>query len=232
MIKKIDVISINQSMLEEIQAAHTELKSSKDDLKELHLNLDSASGEKEVAVEAAQILHSDTSIKPVTNVTGDLDVSATILTAAGFEGRRTADPKSTFIINDGQPYGKDSKPADLEGLDYYVYDALAKITGRKFTIFQKMLDGGPFSSVVAKKCGIIDEITGFRSVFRPQKPRKGKGKKKVSTSVSSTDSSVQTDNSEVKVESTTPKTVIRTRKAPEKTVTTDGAQRGRIRNNS
>lgn len=229
MITNISVSKIDQGLYDEIKKAHTALKSSSDDSKELHLNINSASGNKETSIQIAEILHSDATIIPVTNVSGNLDVAGTVLTSAGFEGRRIADPKSTFIINDGEAYGKDSKPEDLDGTDYAIYDALARITGKKFTIFKKMLEGGAFSSVVAKKCGIIDEVTGFKSAFRPQKSLKGRTRKKSVAKTETIDTQKQFENSEEVAESSAPKTVSRTRKSPTSSETTDGVQRGRIK---
>lgn len=231
MITKIQVNTIDQSLLDKIQVAHNNLKSSSDDLKELHLNLDSASGDRETAIQIAEILHSDASIIPVTNVSGVLDVAATVLTSAGFEGRRTADPKSTFIINDADAYGRDSRPQDLEGIDYAIYDTMITLTGKRDTIFKRLLEGGTFSAVVAKKSGIIDGITGFKSAFRPQKSLKGRGKKKATTPVAVVKPNTSDENSEAVAESKTPKTVIRTRKSQGQTETTDGIQRGRVRSN-
>jgi len=229
MIKEIKVSTVDQSMLNAIQAAHKELVASSDETKELHLIINSAKGNKEVAVHAAEILHSDASIIPVTTVSGNLDVAGTVLTSTGFEGRRIADPKSTFIINDGAAYGKDSKPEDLDGTDYAIFDALARITGKKFTIFKKMLEGGAFSSVVAKKCGIIDEVTGFKSVFRPQKSLKGRTRKKSVAKKAVVETPEHSENSEEMSESKEVKPVTRTRKTPEKSVSTEGVQRGRIK---
>lgn len=229
MITEINVKKIDQVFLEQVKKDHSALKSSKDDLKEVHLNFDSAKGSKEIALEVAQILHSDSSIIPVTNATGNLDVSATILVTAGFEGRRTSDPRATFIINDGQAYGQDSKPEDLEGIDYAVYDGLARMSGRKFTILKKMLEGGAFSSVVAKKCGIIDEVAGFKSAFRPQKSLKGRTRKKSVAKTEAVETPEHSENSEEMSDSKEVKPVTRTRKTPVKSESTDGVQRGRIK---
>ena len=230
MITNISVSKIDQGLYDEIKKAHTALKSSSDDSKEIHLNINSASGNKETSIQIAEILHSDATIIPVTNVSGNLDVAGTVLTATGFEGRRTADPKSTFIINDGEEYGKDSKPEDLDGTDYAIYDALARMTGRKFTIFKKMLEGGAFSSVVAKKCGIIDEVTGFKSAFRPQKSLKGRTRKKSGAKKEAVEAQEQPVISEEMVsESQDAKPVTRTRKAYAKSEPTEGVQRGRIK---
>lgn len=233
MIKKIDVIKIDQSLLEEIEAAHTELKASSDEVKELHLNLDSGSGDREVAVQAAQVLHSDATIIPVTHSSGEMDTAGTILASAGYVGRRTAEPKSAFVINDGEPYGEDSKPEDLEGLDYFVYDAVSKLTGRKSLVLKKMIEGGSFSSVIAKQCKIIDEITGFKSAFATQKSGPGRGRKKaVNTSTSAVASApvVSTDGAAVsEAVSTAPKSSPRTRIV--KRVETGNVQRGRIGKN-
>jgi len=225
MIKEIQVEKIDPSVLDAIQAAHSALVASSDATKELHLNIISAGGEKEVSVQAAQILHSDSSVIPVTNASGAMDVAATILVAAGFEGRRTADPKSSFVINDGETYGKDSKPEDLDSLDYFVYDALAKMTGRKYTILKKMLEGGSFSPVVAKKCGIIDEVSGFKSAFRPQKVSKGRGRKKAGNTSTATAPVVSPDGS---IASVSPKPSPRPRAATVKTAASGNVQRGRI----
>ncbi len=231
MITKIQVNTIDQSLLEKIETAHNNLKALKDEVKELLLNLDSASGDKETAIQIAEILHSDASIIPVTNASGNLDVAGTVLTATGYEGRRTADPKSTFIINDGEGYGKDSRPQDLEGIDYAIYDTMTTLTGKRDTIFKRLLEGGTFSAVVAKKSGIIDGITGFKSAFRPQKSLKGRGKKKATTPVAVVNPNTSDENSEAAAESKAPKTVIRTRKSQGQTETTDGIQRGRVRSN-
>jgi len=230
MVTKINVTRIDKGLYDDVKKAHTSLKSSSDDLKELLLNLDSASGDKETAIQIAEILHSDTSIIPVTNVSGNLDVAGTVLTASGFEGRRTADPKTTFIINDGEAYGKDSKPEDLDGTDYAIYDALARITGRKFTILKKMLEGGAFSSVVAKKCGIIDEVTGFKSAFRPQKSLKGRTRRKSVAKKEAVEAQEQPEISEEMVsENQEAKPVTRTRRTSVKTESSEGVQRGRIK---
>jgi len=230
MITKINVNKIDQGLFDEIKKAHSALKSSSDDLKEIHLNINSASGDKETAIQIAEILHSDISVVPVVIVAGDQDVAGTILTTLGLEGRRTSDPKSTFIINDGEPYGPDSKAEDLEGEDYAVYDALSRLTGKKFTIFSKMLEGGAFSAVVAKKCGIIDEITGFKSAFRPQKSLKGRTRK---TSVAKTETAGAQEHSENSVEVLSEnqevKPVTRTRRTAVKPESTEGVQRGRIK---
>lgn len=229
MISSLKVNKIDTNLLAEIKKVHTSLLSSSDTTKELHLNLNSAAGSKEVAVEIAQILHSDASIIPVTNVTGKLDVAATIIATAGFEGRRTSDPTSSFIINDGAPYGKDSKPADLEALDYFVYDALSKMTGHKFTILKRMIEGGSFSAIVAKESKIIDKVNGFSSAFKPQKTLKGRGRKKAEAKTVPVESQRQMEYSENTIESPASKTVSRTHKSSVKTESPDGVQRGRIK---
>lgn len=229
MIKKIAIQNIDKSTLEEIQKAHTELKASSDEVKELHLNLDSATGDKEIAVQDAQILHSDATIIPVTHSSGEMDTAGTILASAGYVGRRTAEPKSTFVINDGEPYGEDSKPEDLEGLDYFVYDAVSKLTGRKSLVLKKMIEGGSFSSVIAKQCKIIDEITGFKSAFATQKTGSGKGRKKAVSTSTTTVASAPVFSTDDEAVSTAPKSSPRTRTV--KTVAPGNVQRGRIGKN-
>lgn len=233
MIKDVTVGKVDQSVLDEIQAAHLALQASSDDLKELHLKIDSAEGNTEVAVHAAQILHSDPTIIPVTSASGIMGTAGTILTAAGFVGRRTADPKSTFVINEGDPYGVDSKPEDLEGNDYPVYDALSKMTGQKNVILRKMVEGGTFSSLTAKQCKIIDDITGFKSAFVTQKSGPGRGRKKVispATTVAATAPVVSTGGAAVSAAvNEAPKPSPRTRTV--KPVATGNVQRGRIGKN-
>jgi len=230
MITKITVSKIDQSTLEEIKKAHAALKSSDDESKEIHLNINSVRGEKEISLQIAEVLLSDTSIIPVTNVTGNLDVAGTILTASGMVGKRTADPKSNFVINDGEAYGKDTKPEDLDGVDYAIYDALSSLTGKKFTILEKMKEGGVFSAVVAKKCGIVDEISGFKNAFRPKVSLKGRTRKKSAASTSETVATGNnTENFEEVTESQEAKPVTRTRRTSEKSESGSVVQRGRIK---
>jgi len=229
MITKITVSKIDQGTLEEIKKAHTALKSSTDEVKELHIYVDSATGDIESALESAQILHSDASVIPVTNASGKLGVGATIVVASGVEGRRTSDPKSTFILNDGGKYGSDSKPEDLEGPDFAVFDAMSSLTGKRNTILKKIIESSEFSVKIAKKCGIIDKINGFESAFKPKKPVIRKGKKKSAVSVEVVESTGETENETNEKAGPIVQTITQKKNTTETKTTSEGVQRGRIK---
>ena len=75
---------------------------------------------------------------------------------------------------------------------------------------------------------ILDEISGFKSAFRPQKSLKGRTRRK---SVAKLETVVpeHSENSEEVTENQEVKPVTRTRRTSEKSNSTDGVQRGRIK---
>ncbi len=232
MIERIIVSDIDENLLKEVQASHTKLKSSSDEIKELHLEINSAIGvDPEISIKIAEVLHSNASIIPVTHSSGDLGTAATILAAAGFESKRTADPKTTFTLNEAGPYGKDTKIEDLDGPDYYVFDVMSKLTGLKSSIFSKIIEGGAFSSLIAKRCKIIDEITGFKSALVPLKPVVKKGRKSSASIATETkkDVAVVVTNDTLVTEPS--KVSPRARTSHLKAVESGNVQRGRISKN-
>jgi len=229
MIEKIIVNEIDENLLKQVQASHEKLILSKEEIKELHLEINSATGgDTEIAIQVAAVLHSDASIIPVTHSSGDLGTAATILAAAGFESKRTADPKTTFTLNEAEPYGEDTKIEDLDGPDYFIFDVMSKLTGLKTIILGKIIEGGSFSSLIAKRCKIIDQITSFKSAFEALKPVVKKGRKSLASIATETKTEVSENAKNDTPATEATKVSTRTRTSTPKAVESRNVQRGRI----
>lgn len=186
MIKEINVTSIDDKMVAELDSAYKAIHASTDAEKKIHLNLNNTTGGIEKAYQAAGIMHAEANktIIPSTKATGTLDTAATLLFAVGCPGNRTAEPDAQFTLNDGEEYSKESEVEDLEGSDAKVYDTLIKMGGNKNRVLENIKLGGKFPAAVGKKMKIVDEIDGFKNAFAPPKSG-GRGRKKTSDSKAS-----------------------------------------------
>ena len=186
MIKEINVTSIDDKMVAELDSAYKAIHASNGVDKEIHLNLINTTGGIEKAYQAAGIMHAEANktIIPSTKATGTLDTAATLLFAVGCPGNRTAEPDAQFTLNDGQPYSKESITEDLEGLDAKVYNTLCSMLAIKSKVLELIKSGGKFSAAAGKKMKIVDEIDGFKNAFAPSKSG-GRGRKKTSDSKAS-----------------------------------------------
>lgn len=225
-----NVDTIDEKLVKDFESLHTELVASKDETSELHINLNSAKGEDEEAMKIVQILHSNPKVIPITHSKGKLDRAGTIIAAAGMPGRRTADKLSYFTLNEGEPYGKDTLPEDLDSIDYAVFDVIQELTGKPKLILEKIKSGGSFLAVVAKKCNIIDEVKGFVNLF-PKKPGTTNGDKnssndtKPETKTESETDKVKDSDAEVKPSTRNGKSSGRISKSPD--ADTSAPEKGR-----
>jgi hypothetical protein len=186
MVKVINVTTIDDKMVDELESAYKSIHASTDEEKKIHLNLNKTTGDIEKAYQAAEIMHSNLNknITPVTKASGTLDAAASLLFAVGCPGNRIAEPDAQFTLNDGGEYSKESEAEDLEGSDAKVYYALIKMGGNKNRVLDNIKSGGKFSAAVGKKMKIVDEIDGFKNAFAPTKTG-GRGRKKTSDSKAS-----------------------------------------------
>lgn len=176
--KVVQVDIIDQAKVDEIKSAHADLSKSNDREKILHLDLTNTTGNTELASKAAEILHSDASIIPETEASGNLDTSGTVLFAAGHD--RTARPNASFILNEVGPYTPETKAEDLEGTDSEVYHLMLEMGCAKLKTLENIKSGEKFSATAAEKMKLVHEITGFKNAFASPKRISRKGKKRSS----------------------------------------------------
>ena len=193
--KVIDVDLIDNNMFNKIKAEHESIRATlkSDSFGILICKLNNTKGDIDMALRIAQDLHSDPEIIPITEASGVLDVSGTVLTALGCHGRRTASPGTQFILNETGCYLDESKAEDLERMDAEIYNALIKMGASKPNMLEKIKSGEKFSAEAAKKMGIIDDINGINLIFGPVK--KSPGRKKINKldsegSISNTDMNI------------------------------------------
>jgi len=169
--QEMTVTTIDDKMVAELDSAYKAINASNDADKEIHLNINNATGDIEKAYQAAGKMHAEAKkgVIPSTKATGTLDTAGTLLFAVGCPDKRTAEPDAQFTLNDGQPYSKESEAEDLEGSDAKVYDTLIKMGGNKNRVLENIKSGGKFSAAVGKRMKIVDEIGGFKNAFAPLK---------------------------------------------------------------
>jgi len=140
----------------------------------LEIKIKSAVGKTEHGLEMAMAIHSAKNIDVTPDVSGSNTAAAAILCAAGKPGSRVAQMGSTFILNAGGAYEEGTKATELDEEDKIVYQTLSALTGKKKYILDAIVKGGPISAREAKKCGIVDSISEFKSKYIQPKPKENK----------------------------------------------------------
>ena len=78
---------------------------------------------------------------------------------------------TTFFLNSGEAYEQGTKASDLEEEDKVVYKTLSVLTGRRKYILDAIIKGGAITTREARKCGIIDSVSEFKSKYIISKPK-------------------------------------------------------------
>lgn len=164
-LKAIQVEKLDRLKTEEILNELTRLEGLDSGKQELKLKLQSTSGDITFAVEIVSLAHSMTNVDIVVEASGKIGPAGSIITAGGMLGKRTATLGTTFLLTEGDPYLDDVKAPELEDEDKTVYQTLSALTGRRSQILENIKSGKRFSTVIARKCRIIDSSLEFKSKY-------------------------------------------------------------------
>jgi len=139
----------------------------------LDLDMKSPNGNIHDALEITDKAHETENVNLRTSVSGDADITGTIIAAAGKPGYREAKLGAKFAISVNGPYPSGTTASGLSEDDKTILDVLSSISGKRKAILGHIIKGIPISSNEAKKCGLIDNIKKFQSKYRL--PKKGNG---------------------------------------------------------
>lgn len=165
-VENLDITETNH-----IVATIDKLEAGSSEKQEVKIRLSSLKGSIEHSLEIATAAHAAKKVDLSINVYGANGPAAAILVASGKPGSRIAQMGATFTLNSGDAYEEDVKAPDLDEDDKTVYQALSALTGKKKYILDAIIKGGAISAREAKKCGIIDSISEFKSKYLQQKPK-------------------------------------------------------------
>lgn len=153
--------TVTKTIIKEIE--EHELNGS--DILDYKLRLIAVEGTLEYGLDIAQAAHSASKVDLIIEASGANGPSGTIVCAAGKPGYRTAHAGTTFILNHIGEYEEGTKPSGLEDEDKLVYETLSALTGKRKAILEAIVKGAILSAIAAKKCGIIDSVSAFRSKY-------------------------------------------------------------------
>jgi len=192
-LKPIQIENLDNAKTAEIVKDIEQKDASDGGKQELKLKLHSTKGNTENALEVITTAHGAENVDLTVEVSGSNGVAGAILTAAGKPGCRIAQMGSTFTLNEGDAYEQGTKATDLEPEDKVVYETLTALTGKRKYILAAIVKGGSITGREAKKCGIIDSISVFRSKYLIPKPKKDTNTQVTSAAPAQTPETVQTN---------------------------------------
>lgn len=173
-LKNIEVRNLDSNKKNEILSVVNELIS-KNGEQVVNLDLRSTTADFQSAMEIIEPVHKSNNVDFNINVSGEIDMAGTIITAAGKPGERIASQSTTFRLST-TPYPKGSSVKDLNATDKNTFTILSQLTGKKTQILDSILKGVSIDANQAKKCKIIDKVEGFKSKYRNTKRNTATGK--------------------------------------------------------
>lgn len=168
--EKITIQNINQDIVNQIRPIVEGLKASEEEVKELVIEINAATGDIKLAWDLIREIHSS-NVDLITSSRGNISAAGMILAAAGKPGYRFAELGTTFILNGLDP--KQGKFKKVENTDAGVLEfILDKFQVRKRVMKEMLGTRNVISSVDAYTAKIIDKVDDFTSKYEKEKPKK------------------------------------------------------------